>query len=445
MSSSFRVFNHLRIVVGLLCLFLAQQRQARAVSANPSAAEKVTSGIDLMRRDFADKFQDIALINQRGETVRFSTDLVKNRAVVINFFYINCEGACPQTNTRIAQLRRELKPIFGKSISFLSISLDAERDTPAVVARYARMVAGESTESDLPDWQFLTGNAKEIDQLRRHLGFFDPRPEIDQDRSQHGSMLALGNHATGRWAMINATLDTELIVRRIKRITGWTEAQRYEDIRREAMQRNGASHAGHENAAADVSAPPVNPAQDLPILGQITNLPNATERTGETVKLNDLRGKVTVMGQLYTVCPHGSLAVIKAMTALNKAYGERPDFHQVSLATVGAQDTPELFQAYANNLGLTSKTPWWFAIVPPDALPRFLIQDLGLNAPKPIPAEERLNPLDLYENDLRLVLLDRQGRIRGRYSVFHPDPAIGEAAAADLQRAVQQLLNQPAS
>jgi len=54
------------------------------------------------------------------------------------------------------------------------------------------------------------------------------------------------------------------------------------------------------------------------------------------VKLDDLRGKVTVMGQLYTVCPHGSLAVIKAMTALNKAYGERTDFHQVSLATVGA-------------------------------------------------------------------------------------------------------------
>jgi len=247
MSSSFRVFNHLRIVVGLLCLFLAQQRQARAVSAEPIREDKIDQDQAFIRRDFAGKFQDTPLIDQRGETARFGADLVKNRAVVINFFYTNCEGSCPQTNIRITQLRRELKPIFGKSITFLSISLDAKRDTPAVIARYARMVAGESTDPDLPDWQFLTGNAEEIDQLRRHLGFYDPSPEIDRDRSQHGSMLILGNHATGRWAMINATLRVDLLMSRIERLAGWTQAQRYDDIRREAMQRN---HPGQ--AAPDI-------------------------------------------------------------------------------------------------------------------------------------------------------------------------------------------------
>jgi len=100
-------------------------------------------------------------------------------------------------------------------------------------------------------------------------------------------------------------------------------------------------------------------------------------------------------------------------------------------------DTPELFQTYANNLGLTPKTPSVVRHRATRRVANFSDPGPGAERPKPIPAEERLNPLDLYENDLRLVLLDRQGRIRGRFPVFHPDPAIGEAAASDLQRAVQ--------
>jgi len=67
--------------------------------------------------------------------------------------------------------------------------------------------------------------------------------------------------------------------------------------------------------------------------------------------------------------------------------------------------------------------------------------ELGLEAPKPIPAEERLNPFDVYENDLRLVLVDQEGRVRGRYQVFHPDPAASQTAAKALQEDIRTLLN----
>jgi hypothetical protein len=66
-----------------------------------------------------------------------------------------------------------------------------------------------------------------------------------------------------------------------------------------------------------------------------------------------------------------------------------------------------------------------------------------MQAPKPIPESERINPLDFYEHDLRLVLVDRQGRVRGYYSVFHPQPEIAQIMTEKLGRDVQRLLDHP--
>ena len=60
------------------------------------------------------------------------------------------------------------------------------------------------------------------------------------------------------------------------------------------------------------------------------------------------------------------------------------------------------------------------------------------------PEEKRLNTLDFYEHDLRIVVLDRQGRVRGYYSVFHPQPEITETMTKKLARDVERLLENPA-
>ena len=74
----------------------------------------------------------------------------------------------------------------------------------------------------------------------------------------------------------------------------------------------------------------------------------------------------------------------------------------------------------------------------------YLTQAQKLDPPRPIPEEKRLNPLDFYEHDLRIVVLDRQGRVRGYYSVFHPQPEIAETMSQKLARDVERLLENPA-
>lgn len=185
------------------------------------------------------------------------------------------------------------------------------------------------------------------------------------------------------------------------------------------------------------------PEAPLPVVAQIQGDLELTERGGETVKLSSLRGKVTVMACLYTVCPHGCAAVVGEMKKLHDAHHARPDFHLVSLAVAPERDTPQFLAAYAEGVGLKAGDPWWFVTGPQQATWDYMTNQLLMQAPKPIPEPERINPLDFYEHDLRLVLVDRQGRVRGYYSVFHPQPEIAQIMTEKLGRDVQRLLDHP--
>ena len=185
------------------------------------------------------------------------------------------------------------------------------------------------------------------------------------------------------------------------------------------------------------------PQAPLPVVTQIQGDLEATERSGQTVKLSALRGKVTVMACLYTVCPHGCAAVVAQMQKLNTAYRTRPDFHLVSLAVAPERDTSGFLKAYAEGVGARPEDPWWFVTGEQQRIWDYMTYDLQLQAPAPIPEEKRINPLDLYEHDLRMVLIDRQGRVRGYYAVFHPQAEIATIMTEKLSRDVQRLLDNP--
>ena len=63
-----------------------------------------------------------------------------------------------------------------------------------------------------PGWSFLTGEAEDIEFLRRKLGMYDPDPAVDADRAQHGAILVYGNDAKQRWSAIPALFESRRIV-----------------------------------------------------------------------------------------------------------------------------------------------------------------------------------------------------------------------------------------
>ncbi|WP_395749439.1 SCO family protein [Prosthecobacter sp.] len=197
-----------------------------------------------------------------------------------------------------------------------------------------------------------------------------------------------------------------------------------------------------------VQAPPQSPSQPakmaLPVVAQIGGHFEVTERSGQKVDLSALRGKVTVIAALYTVCPHGSAPIMTQMRRLNAAYRERPDFLQVSLALSPQQDTPAFLNSYAQGVGVRPADPWWFVVGEQQPTWDFMTSGLRLQAPTAVPPEKRMSPLDLYKYDLRLVLVDRQGRVRGHYAVFLPLREEAARMSEQLRRDVQFLLDNPA-
>lgn len=170
---------------------------------------------------------------------------------------------------------------------------------------------------------------------------------------------------------------------------------------------------------------------------------SATERSGQKVSISSLKGKVVAIAHVYTVCPHGCMAVLAEMNKLQKVYGDRSDFHQVSVAVIPSHDTPEYLRSFVSGMGLPEAAPWWFVTGAQDELWNFMTDGLGLNKPEPIPEEERLNPLDLFAHDLRIVLLDREQRVRGYYDVAHPQPEIASLMKERLREDAQFLLDHP--
>ena len=96
-------------------------------------------------------FTDLNVITHEGEELRFYSDLLKDKLVVISFFYINCPSAQPNLLTSF-KLQKRLKDRLGQDTLLLTISVDPENDTPEAVREYAGKFNPQK------GWLFLTGS-----------------------------------------------------------------------------------------------------------------------------------------------------------------------------------------------------------------------------------------------------------------------------------------------
>lgn len=160
-------------------------------------------------RKRSDGFSDVRLYTQHGEPVRFYEDLVRDRAVLINFMYTTCPKICPGTTAQLAKINDSFGPWIGRDLFMLSISIDPEVDDPGRLKQYWELFGSK------PGWLFLTGNYEEIDRLRRELGVYDLDPEIDADKTQHAGIVTFGNDRTDRWSALPVFMHRKLLAKTV--------------------------------------------------------------------------------------------------------------------------------------------------------------------------------------------------------------------------------------
>ncbi len=98
---------------------------------------------------------EFELVDQDGQAVR--RDDLKGSPFALAFIFTTCTGPCPVISSNMVQLQSELE---GTGIGLVSMSVDPEYDTPAVLKAYAQEVG-----ADTKRWRLLTGDEEVIDDL----------------------------------------------------------------------------------------------------------------------------------------------------------------------------------------------------------------------------------------------------------------------------------------
>jgi protein SCO1/2 len=159
-----------------------------------SAAPALTLSERARQRIQQHHLPNLPLISHEGKRVLFYDDLIKNKAVTLNFFFTHCDEICPLVTANLARVQKLLGDQVGRDIHMYSFSLKPEEDTVGVIRKYRQEYGAR------PGWTFFTGKPEDLETLRRAIGFSYPDPAIDKDKTQHIGNIRYGNEPLMLWS-----------------------------------------------------------------------------------------------------------------------------------------------------------------------------------------------------------------------------------------------------
>jgi len=131
---------------------------------------------------------DRVLIDQDGDEMKFVSDVIGDRIVVMDFVYTSCTTVCPVISAVFGQVQKKLGDQLGDEVVLVSVSVDPIRDTPQRLKAYA------ATHKAKPGWIWLTGNKRTLDEVLDGLGAYSPNFE------DHPAMVLIGDGRSGEWS-----------------------------------------------------------------------------------------------------------------------------------------------------------------------------------------------------------------------------------------------------
>ncbi|HVF50839.1 MAG TPA: SCO family protein [Pyrinomonadaceae bacterium] len=132
-------------------------------------------------------FSDVELLTQDGRKVRFYSDILKGKVVVVNAFFTTCTSVCPPMSRNFEKIQEALGERLGKEVFLVSISVDPATDTPPRLKEYAEKFHAR------PGWLFLTGKKENVDWALYKLG------QYVESKDDHKTIIIIGNEPKGLW------------------------------------------------------------------------------------------------------------------------------------------------------------------------------------------------------------------------------------------------------
>lgn len=179
----------------------AHEEHAAAPAAKGPAVQAVAGGGTLDARSY---FTDTLLLDQDGREVRFYSDVLAGRVVLLNVIFTSCEDACPLITRKLTEVRKALGEQAGR-VHFISLTSDPANDSPQALKAYARKHG-----ADDPNWIFLTGAKERMDVVLGRLG------QLSRSAEEHSTLLIAGDVANKRWSKIRPDAPPAAIAQRLQ-------------------------------------------------------------------------------------------------------------------------------------------------------------------------------------------------------------------------------------
>ena len=167
-----------------------------------STASADTTAAEAKARNY---FTNLEVIDQNGQRLNFYDDVLKDKVVAINFIFTNCQGACPLMTKNLTFVRDMMGGEVGKSVHFVSISIDPLRDTPAAMKAFA-----QTHDADHAGWTWVTGDPDKLAAIVKKLGSYTDDPEA------HTTQMLAANIRTAHWTKIAPNVPPKGVVERLK-------------------------------------------------------------------------------------------------------------------------------------------------------------------------------------------------------------------------------------
>ena len=140
---------------------------------------------------------NVSLTRMNRTAVAFADLVEGSKPVVLEFFYTSCTTICGTQTSTLAGARKQL----GTDITFVSVTIDPEYDTPARLSGYA------SNFPKASNWHVLTGRKGDITKI---LTAFEARPYGD-NKMLHRPLIFIRPADGHQWVRIEGLLSSKQV------------------------------------------------------------------------------------------------------------------------------------------------------------------------------------------------------------------------------------------
>ena len=152
------------------------------------------------------RFDDAALTDQNGRSLRLKSDVMGQRIVVLDFLYTTCTTVCPVLTAVLTNVQAGLDAAARSEVQFVSITVDPARDTPARLKEYA------DKHGATGNWAWLTGPTVRVNDVLKGFGAYSANFE------DHPPLILVGDASTGEWTRFFGFADPKAVLARVQEL-----------------------------------------------------------------------------------------------------------------------------------------------------------------------------------------------------------------------------------